>query len=404
MGIRPILLSFKQSKFFSLMVVLQVALTLAAVSHSVFSTNALLRNWSVPSGLDARNMLIERSQFFIDDINLDGVISRDLQQLSQIPGVQHVTTTNQIPFAADGISEVFKEAGTEAQRYLAATFQMNSSALDVLGVELISGRSFYPNEVLKGQLSPETEYPSVIMISDALANEMFGQESPLGKTIWPVRNAQPAEVIGVYTNFMTGQILNGIGKSYNTTIRPMEVWTPAALDPGYLMRVDPGSAESLLENVRDVIYQQQGRYVFRNEVLTRTKKRMHDARSSQAMVMAAVSVVLVLITAFGIVGLVSFLVRQREKQIGIRRALGATRKNILRYFLLENTLLTILGLILGAALTIGIAVKFPALSGTKFIHYDYILYVAIFLWCINLLAVYWPAKKAANIKPAQVIG
>ncbi len=403
MDIRPILLSLKQNKFFALMVILQVALTLAAVSHSAFSVSALLKGWNKESGLVEENLIIERAQFFVDDIDVGSVIPEDLEKLRRLPGVQAVTTTNQIPFSAEGLSEIFKEPGNEAQRYLAAVFQLNASALDVLGIELIAGRSFNENEVVQGQLSATTEYPSVILISEALAQEVFGEENPIGKTLWPVRNSQPAEIIGVYSNFMTGEILNGIGKPYNSAIRPMVLWSAAQLDPGYLMRVEPGAAEGLLEDVRDVIYQQRGRYMFRNEVLTRTKKRMFDANSSQAMVMTSVSIVLVLITAFGMVGLVSFLVKQRQRQIGIRRALGAAKKDILRYFLLENSLLTVAGLILGVVITIGIAVKYPTLTGNEFIRYDLIFVVAVFLWLINMVAVYWPAKKASKVNPALVM-
>lgn len=404
MGIRPLLLSLRKNKFIALIVVLQIALTLAAVSHSVFSASALLKDWNEPSGLDEENLIIARSQFFIDNPDRESAIIQDLRKLSELPGVQYVTTANQIPFAANAVSNVFKETGDQAQRYLASTFEFDGVALDVLGVQLISGRTFYANEIVRGQLSLETKYPSVIMISEALALEMFGEENALGKTLWPVKNNQPAEIIGIYSNFMTGEILNRIGKSYNSIIRPMSVWSPNRFDPGYLMRVEPGTAEALLEDARDVIYQLNGRYLYNNEVLTRTKKRIYDGRSSQAFLMLAISTVLVLITAFGIAGLASFLVKQRQKQIGIRRALGATKMDILRYFLLENSLLTSLGLIFGVIVTMSIAIKFPTLGGNGFLRYDLMLAVALFLWIINIIAVYLPAKRASNIEPAKVIG
>lgn len=403
MGIRPILLSLKQKKFIAIMVVLQIALTLAAVSHSVFSAAALLKDWNVASGLDEEKLIIAQSQFFIEGADKANAITEDLKNLIDLPGVIHVTTANQMPFAANNVSNIYKETGDEAQRFLASVFELNSSAIDVLGVELISGRNFYENEVVSGELNAGLDYPSVVMISEDIAKELFDGENPLGKTLWPVKNAQPAEIIGVYSNFMTGESLNGIGKSYNSIIRPMTLWSPNRLDPGYLMRVDPGAAERLLEDARTAIYKQPGRYLYNNEVLTRTKKRIYDGRSSQSILMLTVSAVLILITAFGIAGLSSFLVNQRRKQIGIRRALGATKKSILRYFLIENSLLTIVGLSLGVIMTIGIAVKYPSLGGNGFLRYDLMMMVAIFLWVINIISVYWPAKKASNIDPAVTI-
>lgn len=403
MGIRPILLSLKQKKFIAIMVVLQIALTLAAVSHSVFSAAALLKDWNVASGLDEEKLIIAQSQFFIEGADKANAITEDLKNLTDLPGVIHVTTANQMPFAANNVSNIYKETGDEAQRFLASVFELNSSAIDVLGVELISGRNFYENEVVSGELNAGLDYPSVVMISEDIAKELFDGENPLGKTLWPVKNAQPAEIIGVYSNFMTGESLNGIGKSYNSIIRPMTLWSPNRLDPGYLMRVDPGAAERLLEDARTAIYKQPGRYLYNNEVLTRTKKRIYDGRSSQSILMLTVSAVLILITALGIAGLSSFLVNQRRKQIGIRRALGATKKSILRYFLIENSLLTIVGLSLGVIMTIGIAVKYPSLGGNGFLRYDLMMMVAIFLWVINIISVYWPAKKASNIDPAVTI-
>ncbi len=404
MGIRPLLLSLKQNKFIALMVILQIALTLAAVSHSAFSTSALLKDWNVASGLDEQNLIVSRAQFFVDNPDRESAIVQDLENLSRLPGVEYVTTANQIPFAANSVSNVYRETGDDAQRYLASVFELNDAALDVLGVELVAGRNFYPNEVIRGELSATTEYPSVVMISEALSEEMFPGENALGKTLWPVKDNQPAEIIGIYTNYMTGEILNGVGKSYNSAIRPMALWSANRFDPGYLMRVEPGAAERLLEDARTAIYRLPGRYLYNNEVLTRTKKRIYDGRGSQSMLMLGISAVLILITAFGIAGLASFLVSQRQKQIGIRRALGATKKDILRYFLAENSLLTVVGLLLGAAVTIGIAVKYPALTGDGALRYDLILAVGLFLWLVNIIAVYLPAKRASNVEPAAVIG
>ncbi len=404
MGLRPLLLSLKQNKFFALLIILQVALTLAAVSHSVFSTTVLLKDWNVPSGLDDENLVYAGAQFFIQNPDRQSAIINDLQNLRSLPGVESVTTTNQTPFAAENVSSVFKASGDQAQRYLAAVFEMNSAALDVLGIELVAGRGFRDNEVVRAELSGTTEYPAVVMLSEALAEDMFGDESALGKTFWPVSNAQPAEIIGVYENIMTGERLNGIGKSYNSAIRPMVLWSANRFDPSYLIRTEPGAAPALLEDVRSALYTQRGRYLYINEVLTRTQKRMYDGRGSQSMVMLTISAVLILITGLGMAGLVSFLVRQRRKQIGIRRALGATKADILRYFLAENSLLTVVGLVLGIFITIAIALKFPALSGDGSLRYDLILMVAILLWLINVFAVFWPARRAANIQPASVIG
>jgi putative ABC transport system permease protein len=115
-----------------------------------------------------------------------------------------------------------------------------------------------------------------------------------------------------------------------------------------------------------------------------------------------VSLILVLITGFGTAGLVSFLVNQRQKQIGIRRALGATRLDITKYFLLENSILTWTGLILGGVLTLVITYVLTDNAGENILQMKYLFIVAFGLWMVNLVSVYFPARRAAKIDPAIV--
>jgi putative ABC transport system permease protein len=161
-------------------------------------------------------------------------------------------------------------------------------------------------------------------------------------------------------------------------------------------------ATGLFDDFTNVIYNTKGRYLYSVERLTRTQKRMYDGRGSNAATMMAVSLVLVLITGLGMAGLVSFLVNQRQKQIGIRRAMGATRFDVIRYFLLENSILTWTGLILGAALTLVITYVLTENAGQNVLQIKYLVIVALALWLVNLASVYVPARRAARIDPAIV--
>src|SRR5690606_19519717 len=111
-------------------------------------------------------------------------------------------------------------------------------------------------------------------------------------------------------------------------------------------------------------------------------------------------VALLLVTALGIVGLASFWVAQRTRQIGVRRALGATRGQILRYFQTENFLLVTIGIVLGMGLAFG-------LNQLLMRHYElprlplaYLPIGAGVLWALGQAAVLWPARRAANVPPA----
>jgi putative ABC transport system permease protein len=108
---------------------------------------------------------------------------------------------------------------------------------------------------------------------------------------------------------------------------------------------------------------------------------------------------MIFITSLGIIGLTSFSVTQRTREIGTRRALGATKSAILRYFLLENWLITGIGLAIGTPLTI--ALNFVLASYADAPKIDWTLFVggAAVLWTAGLLAALIPALRATTVSP-----
>jgi putative ABC transport system permease protein len=401
MEIKPILLSLKHNKMLAALIILQVAFTLAVVSNSLFVTTATLKEWNLPSGLADENIISVQSQFY--DLSVDNrqAVIDDLEKFKQLPGVINATTTNQVPFGAEAVSNVFLETGDEPQPYQTNIFDFDYSGFEVLGLQLVDGRHFTQSEVIRHDPSQSDAKAAVVMISEDQAEALFPGESALGKTIWLAANSQPVEVIGIYSNFMNGESLNNDGMSFHTMIRPVVSWQ-RGLDPNYLIRVEPGMAEGMFEEITDVIYETQGRYLYAIERLTRTQKRMYDGRGSNAVLFMAVSLILVIITGLGTAGLASFLVNQRQKQIGIRRAMGATRFDITRYFLLENSILTWTGLIIGGVLTLVITYVLTEAAGENVLQIKFMFMIAVGLWAVNLASVYLPARRAANIDPAIV--
>ena len=112
-----------------------------------------------------------------------------------------------------------------------------------------------------------------------------------------------------------------------------------------------------------------------------------------------VCVVMLAVTAFGIVGLTSFWVGQRRRQIGIRRAVGATRGHILQYFQTENFLLTSVGVLFGMALAFGINVYLMQHYKMERMPWYYLPGGAIALWLLGQFAVLGPALRAAAVPP-----
>jgi putative ABC transport system permease protein len=116
--------------------------------------------------------------------------------------------------------------------------------------------------------------------------------------------------------------------------------------------------------------------------------------------LVAVCIGLLVVTALGIVGLASFWVQQRTKQIGVRRALGATRGQILRYFQTENFLLASVGIALGMAMAYGINLLLMQHYELARLPAIYLPIGAITLWVLGQIAVFGPARRAAAVPPA----
>jgi putative ABC transport system permease protein len=124
-------------------------------------------------------------------------------------------------------------------------------------------------------------------------------------------------------------------------------------------------------------------------------------RQTRVMVgtLAGVIVALLLVTALGIVGLASFWVQQRRKQIGIRRAIGATRSDILHYFQAENFLIVTVGIVIGMVMTFALNLMLMKFYEVPRLPVYYLPIGALVLWALGQLAVLAPARRAAEVPP-----
>lgn len=116
-------------------------------------------------------------------------------------------------------------------------------------------------------------------------------------------------------------------------------------------------------------------------------------------ILTVVIFLLIAVTSIGIVGLTSFSVTERTRQIGTRRALGATRIDIVRHFLVENWMITGFGLALGLALTIGL--NFALTNAADAPKMDWYLLIGgpLVLWATGIIAALLPAIRASKVAP-----
>jgi putative ABC transport system permease protein len=135
-------------------------------------------------------------------------------------------------------------------------------------------------------------------------------------------------------------------------------------------------------------------------------KRFSDVRAEayradigMAVLMGVVCLILLAVTAAGIVGLTSFWVGQRHRQIGVRRALGARKIDILHYFQLENLMIAGVGAVVGIALAIALNRVLMSKFEMQSLPVYYVLLGLLMVMALGQIAVFVPARRASNVPP-----
>jgi putative ABC transport system permease protein len=145
---------------------------------------------------------------------------------------------------------------------------------------------------------------------------------------------------------------------------------------------------------------QPGQYISRMETLSSTAAEMRKSDRNSAVVLALLSSLVLGVTMLGLFGFAAFAVSGRVKEIGIRRAIGATRGDILRQFILENWLITTAGVVVGCITTLAFALQLSMLLELPRLPIAFLVASIGLIWVTGLLAALTPALRGASVPPA----
>jgi putative ABC transport system permease protein len=169
----------------------------------------------------------------------------------------------------------------------------------------------------------------------------------------------------------------------------------------YIVRVKPGQLAAAMQAAQKKLLEvNRARVVEGVQSMSQARVAAYRNDRGLVVILGVVCAALLAVTAFGIVGLTSYWVAQRRRQIGIRRALGATRRAILRYFQTENLIIASTGAALGVALAIALNLWMVNSFEMARLRVSYALVGALVVLLLGQLAVLWPALRAASIPPA----
>jgi putative ABC transport system permease protein len=260
-----------------------------------------------------------------------------------------------------------------------------------LGLDLIAGRDFRSDEFVKD------DQPPVAIISEALAQRLYPGQNPLGKALYTGAK-NPIRVIGVVKTLLAAR-LRTPGTDYYTMLYPQ---LPSGTYTYYVMRSAPQDRERVLKAAHAALMKVDPNRLVENKGETYTQIRAQYFQRDTTMIglLIASALGLLFVTALGITGLANFWVGQRTRSIGIRRAIGATRADILRYFQTENFLIVSGGVVLGVLLAIGLNLLLMHYYQLTRLPWWYLPVGAVVLWLLGQLSVLAPALRASNVPPA----
>jgi putative ABC transport system permease protein len=398
MTLRPIFSSLTRHKLTVLLLVLQVALTCGIVCNVAFMIADRVTQMSQRSGV-AEDELVT-----IDSIDVDAHANpqvrhaEDLAALRGIAGVRSAMAVDALPFSGnDWTSSLNVQPDSDAGQAIASVYNGTPGELQTLGLQLVAGRDFLPGEFVPIDSAHDGAGLGVVstaIVTRALADKLFPRGDALGKNIYPY--SQPARIVGIVDHLLRPGP-HEAGSNDDSALFPL---LPDAAEVTYVMRTAPADRERVLQSAAAVLARIDGNRIVRQPQTFAQMRAdyFHRDRTMVGMLLAAATA-LAFVTAVAIAGLAHFWVQQRRRTIGIRRAIGATRGDILRYFQTENFLIVSGGVVLGLLLAV-------LLNLLLMKHYElprlplfYLPVGALILWLLGQLAVLGPALRAAAVPP-----
>jgi putative ABC transport system permease protein len=402
MEILPILSAMRRNKVGAVLVAMQMAVTLAILCNALFIIQQRLEGSARPSGADEANVLAISNQWVGNPPDQSALVKADLAALRSLPGVVDAAVTNSYPLTNSGWGDGadLKPDQRTSSAHMARYFG-DEHSIAALGLTLVAGRNFRAEEIVDRERN-ETTVPSTLIVSRALGLKLFPAGDALGKVIYTSGNkTQGSTIIGIVDRLQVPWVGGSSWASGWVENSVLEPYHYLAQSSFYLVRTQPGQLDAVRRTSQQKLFEIRGaRVLDKVESLTEARHEVYRDDRGLALILAVVCVVLLAITAFGIVGLTSYWVAQRRRQIGIRRALGATRGAIVRYFQTENLMIAVTGAVVGIALAISLNLWMVSSFEQQRLHGAYPIVGAVMVLLLGQLAVFWPALRAASIPPA----
>jgi putative ABC transport system permease protein len=403
MQFRPIISAMRRNKVGAVLIAVQMAITLAILCNALFIIQQRIALSKRPTGADEANVVVMTHQWVGSPTDISARQAGDLAALRSLPGVQDAYATNSVPLSDGGSTTgVSLHPDQKSATALSALYFGDEHTIAALGLKLIAGRNFNSDEVSDKVGYTDLKPPAALIITKGLADKLFPGINAVGQTIYEESLHGQVPVVGVVERLQVPWVqAGGWGSKFNdnSLIQPFRFASP--FPTRYVIRAQPGQAAGLIQSAPKKLFEvSRERVITKTELMTSMREEIYKDDKGLVVILGVVCAALLAVTSFGIVGLTSYWVAQRRRQIGIRRALGATRNAIVQYFQTENLLIAAAGAAIGVAMAVSLNLWMVNAFAMQRLNPGYTLIGAIVVLLLGQVAVLWPALKAASIPPA----
>jgi putative ABC transport system permease protein len=392
----------RRNRVRGLLVVTELAIAVVLLVGAGLLIQSLWRLQNVSPGFESQNLLTfvvgipevkypteKQDQFFRDLVT----------RLQALPGVRSAGSIIPLPLSGNAFSISFETEGRPVAKGAepsADFFAVSNDYFKTLGVAILKGREFNERDGVKA--------PGVIIINQAFAKKFFPNEDPIGKRLKPgisTTEDEPGwkEIVGVVADVRNRNLISDLRPGY---------FFPQAQVPFGQMTIllrTSGDPKALVNAVQNEVHAMDSEVpVFNVKTMDEYIAATVAAPRFNATLLMIFAGVALILTIVGLYGVMSYSVAQRTNEIGIRMALGAQTRDVLRLIVMQGFKMVLLGLgigLLGAlasmtlisSLLFGVTWKDPLTFAA----------VAVVLAVVALLACYIPARRAARLDPLRAL-
>ena len=375
----------------SVLVVTQVTLALVLLASAGLFLQSVRNLRSIDKGFSGDKVLamsLDMELQGYDKNRAKNFYAAVLDNVSTLPGLQSVTLASSLPVTAGGMRLQRPENFTKPavnERISIDIVRIAPRFFETIGLPLLRGRDF-------GALDTEKSTPTII-VNEAMAQKFWPDADPVGRTF--NEGETTFEVVGVARETKYRNLREG---SRMTMYRPLAQFYSSGVNLLVRTTSDPAPMAPTIQNrLRSL---EPALAVFNVRTLSEHVDRSLYAERMESLLLTVFSVLALVLTALGIYGVIAFTVAQRTREVGIRMALGAQKKDVLKLILIRGMVLAAWGVGLGligcywlsrlvSNQLYGVSAHDPATLVT----------VAALLIAVALSASYIPARRATKVDP-----